>query len=131
MRNRMKVSTGTEWEDYVGYSRAIRIGSTIEVSGTIAVDENGSVVGRDDAYAQAVYILNKIGAALEEADGSLEDIVRTRIYVTDIRNWELVGKAHGSFFGDIKPASTMVQVSALIGPEYLVEIEATAVLEQT
>ena len=131
MRNRMKVSTGTEWEDYVGYSRAIRIGSTIEVSGTIAVDENGSVVGRDDAYAQAVYILNKIGAALEEADGSLEDIVRTRIYVTDIRNWELVGKAHGSFFRDIKPASTMVQVSALIGPEYLVEIEATAVLEQT
>jgi enamine deaminase RidA (YjgF/YER057c/UK114 family) len=127
----MNVSSGTQWEEIVGYSRATRIGSTIEVSGTIAIDEHGSVVGKDDAYAQTIFILEKISSALAEADGSLDDVVRTRIYVTDIRNWELVGKAHGSFFRDIKPASTMVEVSALIGPEYLVEIEATAVLEKT
>ena len=114
----------------MGYSRALRIGSTIEVSGTIAVDQNGFVVGKDDPNAQALFILEKISSALAEAGASLEDVVRTRIYVTDIRNWEMVGKAHGTFFKEIRPASTMVEVSALIGPDFLVEIEATAVIQE-
>ncbi len=130
MQNRQKVFSGTRWEEFVGYSRAIRIGTVIEVSGTIAVDESGSVVAKNDAYGQTIFILEKIRDALDEAGGMLEDVVRTRMYVTDIRNWELVGKAHGTFFKDIRPASTLIEVSSLIGPDYLVEIEATAVLER-
>jgi enamine deaminase RidA (YjgF/YER057c/UK114 family) len=130
MQNRQKVFSGTRWEEFVGYSRAIRIGTVIEVSGTIAVDESGSVVAKNDAYGQTIFILEKIRDALDEAGGTLEDVVRTRMYVTDIRNWELVGKAHGTFFKDIRPASTLIEVSSLIGPDYLVEIEATAVLER-
>lgn len=130
MQNRQKVFSGTRWEEFVGYSRAIRIGTVIEVSGTIAVDESGSVVAKNDAYGQTIFILEKIRDALDEAGGYIEDVVRTRMYVTDIRNWELVGKAHGTFFKDIRPASTLIEVSSLIGPDYLVEIEATAVLER-
>lgn len=130
MQNRQRVFSGTRWEEFVGYSRAIRIGTVIEVSGTIAVDESGSVVAKNDAYGQTIFILEKIRDALDEAGGTLEDVVRTRMYVTDIRNWELVGKAHGTFFKDIRPASTLIEVSSLIGPDYLVEIEATAVLER-
>jgi len=121
-------SSGTEWENIVGYSRAVRVGNVIEVSGTVASDGN-NVVGKNDVYLQTKFILKKIEFALKEADASLNDVVRTRIYVKDISKWSEVAKAHQEVFGNIKPASTMVEVSSLILPEYLVEIEATAVLE--
>jgi enamine deaminase RidA (YjgF/YER057c/UK114 family) len=122
------ISSGTEWENIVGYSRAVRIGNIIEVSGTVASDGN-TVVGKNDAYLQTKFILKKIESALKEADASLTDVVRTRIYVKDISMWNEIAKAHQEAFGKIKPASTMVQVSALISSEYLVEIEATAILD--
>jgi enamine deaminase RidA (YjgF/YER057c/UK114 family) len=124
---RKNISSGTIWEKTVGYSRAVRIGSTIEVAGTTAVDENGQVVGQDDAYAQTRFILSKIEQALTQAGASLQDVVKTRMFVTDIPHWEEIGRAHGEVFGEIRPAATMVEVKALIRPELLVEIEVTAV----
>ena len=126
MTKRLNISSGAKWEDFVGYSRAVRIGDLIEVAGTTAVDENGQVIGRADPYEQTRFILSKIEKAINAAGGTLDDVIRTRIFVTDIAHWEAIGRAHGEFFLDIKPASTMVEVSALIHPEFLVEIEATA-----
>lgn len=118
-------SSGAQWENKVGYSRAVRIGNTIEVSGTVAVD-NDKVVAEGDAYEQTRFILAKIESVLISAGATLHDVVRTRMYVTDISRWEEYGRAHGEFFKAIKPATTMVEVSKLIDPRYLVEIEATA-----
>lgn len=127
MSDRLRISSGTAWEDVVGYSRAVRVGNVVEVAGTTAVDEHGKVVGAGNPAEQTRYILNKIKAALNSAGAQLTDVVRTRMFVTDITQWEAIGRAHGEFFKDIKPVATMVQVSALIDPELLVEIEATAI----
>jgi enamine deaminase RidA (YjgF/YER057c/UK114 family) len=126
MTDRINISSGAKWEDIVGYSRAVRIGDLIEVAGTTAVDESGQVIGRGDPYEQTRFILSKIEIAINAAGGTIEDVIRTRIFVMDITHWEAVGRAHGEFFREIKPASTMVEVRALINPELLVEIEATA-----
>lgn len=122
------ISSGAEWEDIVGYSRAVRVGNVIEISGTVASDGD-NVVGKNDVYLQTKFILKKIESALKEAGATLNDVVRTRIYVKDISGWSEVAKAHHEIFGNIKPASTMVEVSSLISTEYLVEIEATAILD--
>ncbi len=119
-------SNNTKWEDYVGYSRAVRLGNTIEVSGTVAIDDDGKAVGINDAYEQTVFIIRKAEEAIQALGGSLSDVIRTRIFTSDISLWEEIGKAHGEFFGTIKPASTMVEISRLIMPENLVEIEFTA-----
>ncbi|MEJ8756421.1 RidA family protein [Pontibacter sp. H259] len=124
---RQNISSGAVWEDVVGYSRAVRVGNVIEVAGTTATNGD-EFVGKGSAYEQTKFILQKIGKALEEAGATMEDVVRTRLFVTDISQWEEIGRAHGEVFRSIKPASTMVQVSALINPEHLVEIEATALL---
>ena len=127
MDKRINVGSGTIWEDIVGYCRAVRSGNTVEVSGTTAVDENGNPFG-ESAYEQAKFIIIKIEKALLSAGAELSDVVRTRIYTTDISKWEEIGKAHGEFFGEIKPASTMVEVKALIDKRLIVEIEATAII---
>ena len=124
---RLNISTGAPWEDIVGYSRAVRVGNIVEVAGTTAVDENGATVGQNDMYAQTRYILQKIENALQQAGANLSDVVRTRMFITDIGRWEAAGRAHGDFFKTIKPAATMVEVKALINPELLIEIEATAI----
>ena len=125
---RKNISSGTQWEDLVGYSRAVRVGNRVEVSGTVAT-ENGEVVGKGDAYKQTKYILNKISTVLKEAGSCMEDVTRTRIYVTKISKWREIGRAHGEAFGKIRPATTMVEVKALIHADYLVEIEATAIID--
>jgi enamine deaminase RidA (YjgF/YER057c/UK114 family) len=127
---RTNYSTGAKWEDIVGYCRAVKIGNTIEVSGTVASDGQ-NVIAKGDFYGQTKFIIEKIEKALRQADSELKDVVRTRIFVTDISKWEEVGKAHGEFFKEIKPVTTMVEVSALIDPDYLVEIEVTAVKDLT
>ncbi len=124
--NKKIIPAGTVWEDVVGYSRAVKAGNIIEVSGTAAV-ENGKVVGKDNAYEQTKFILEKIKSTLESLGSDMSDVVRTRIFVTDISKWEEIGRAHGEFFKDIKPATAMVEVKGLIDPEMLVEIEATAI----
>ncbi len=122
------ISSGSPWEDIVGYSRAVRIGNIVEVAGTTAMDGD-ELIGNGDVYAQTIFILNKIEGALKQAGSTISDVVRTRMFVTDISQWELIGKAHGEFFKDVKPASTMVEVRRLINDGLLIEIEVTAVIE--
>lgn len=128
MEQRINISSGAKWEDIVGYSRAVRVGNIIEVAGTTSVDERGEVVGVNDPYEQTKYILQKIEKALAEAGASLKDVTRTRMFVTDISRWEEIGRAHGEFFREIKPAASMIEVKGLISPELLVEIEVTAAI---
>lgn len=126
---RINYSSGAKWESIVGYSRAVKVGNLIEVTGTVATDASGQLQGGDSAYEQTRYILQKISSVLQELGASLQDVVRTRMFVTDISQWEDYGRAHGEFFGEIRPCTTMVEVSRLISPEYLIEIEATAIIE--
>jgi len=124
---RTNYSSGARWENIVGYSRAVRVGNVIEVTGTVAVDDAGEVVGRSNPYEQTKFVIEKIENVLQRAGASLKDVVRTRMFVTDISKWEEYGKAHGEFFKDIKPCTSMIEISALIDPAYLIEIEATAI----
>ncbi len=127
---RNNYTSGSKWEDIVGYSRAVRVGNIVEIAGTTSVDENGHIYGGNNAYKQTIYILDKIEHYLNKAGASINDVVRTRMYVTDINDWESIGKAHGEFFKDIKPVASMVEVSKLISPELLVEIEVTAIIPE-
>jgi enamine deaminase RidA (YjgF/YER057c/UK114 family) len=128
---RLNITTGAKWEDSVGYCRAVRIGNIVEVAGTTAVGADGDTVGPGDPYAQTAFVLKKIEAALIQAGATLRDVVRTRMFVTNIAHWEEVGRAHGEVFRDIKPAATMLEISKLIDPSLLVEIEATAILHES
>lgn len=128
MTDRQRISSGTVWETLAGYSRAIRTGNHIQVSGTTATDENGDVVGLNDPYAQTIYIIRKIERALKEAGATLEDVVRTRIYIVNPDQWEPVSRAHGEIFGEIRPANTLIVIAGIIGEGYLVEMEADALI---
>ena len=125
---RTNYCSGAKWEEIVGYSRAVKVGNVIEVTGTVAVDQGGKPVGGTSAYEQTKFAIQKIEKVLQQAGASLSDVVRTRMFVTDISRWEEYGKAHGEFFSAIKPCTSMIEVKALIEPDYLVEIEATAIL---
>jgi len=127
--NRINISTGAKWEDIVGYSRAVKVGNLIEVTGTVATDNSGEIVGKNDIYIQTKFIILKVEKVLEQLGAKLNHVIRTRIFTTDISQWETIGKAHGEFFGEIKPCTTMVEVRALIDKDYLVEIEFTAMLD--
>jgi len=127
---RINYSSGAKWEDIVGYSRAVKVGNIIEVTGTVAVDENNNLIGEGSAYLQTKFIRQKIEAVLKQADAELARVVRTRMFVTDISQWEEYGRAHGECFKNIKPCTSMIEVKALISPEYLIEIEATAIIER-
>lgn len=127
MEKRINYSTGAKWEDIVGYSRAVQIGNQLEVSGTVATDDAGAVVGKDDFYVQTKFIIQKIEKVLKRAGFELNDVIRTRTFVTDISQWEEVGKAHGEFFKDIRPVTSMIEIKGLIDSDYLVEIEVSAV----
>jgi enamine deaminase RidA (YjgF/YER057c/UK114 family) len=129
MDNRINISSGSEWEKKVGYSRAVKMNNVIEVAGTTAT-QDGEIVGIDDPYNQTRYILEKIAVVLKELGSSMKDIIRTRMYVVDISQWEEIGKAHADFFKDIRPAATMVEVKSLIHPDLLVEIEVTAIINE-
>jgi enamine deaminase RidA (YjgF/YER057c/UK114 family) len=128
MEKRTNYSSGAKWEDIIGYSRAVKMGNVVEVTGTVAVDDNNNLVGSGNAYEQTKFIIKKIEGVLQKAGASLKDVVRTRIFVTDISRWEEYGRAHGEFFKDIRPCTTMVEVKGLIAPEYLIEIEVTAII---
>lgn len=127
MSDRKNYTTKTKWEDLVGYSRAVKVGNQIFISGTTSVDDAGNVIGKNDAYEQTKFILQKIAFVLRDLESSLNDVVRTRMFVTNISDWEKVGKAHGEFFGDIKPTATMIEVNKLINGDLLVEIEVDAI----
>ena len=129
MSSRINYASGSKWEDIVGYSRMVKMGNIIEVTGTVAANENGEVVGKNDAFEQTKYIIKKIETYLARAGASLKDVVRTRMFVTDISRWEEYGRAHGEAFSTIKPCTSRIGVSALIEADYLIEIEATAILE--
>jgi enamine deaminase RidA (YjgF/YER057c/UK114 family) len=125
---RINFSSGAKWEDIVGYSRAVKVGNVVEVTGTVAVDEDNNLIGEGSAYLQTKFIIQKIEAVLKQAGAELRHVVRTRMFVTDISQWEEYGRAHGECFKDIRPCTSMIEVKGLIGPEYLIEIEATAVI---
>jgi enamine deaminase RidA (YjgF/YER057c/UK114 family) len=127
---RQNFSSGTKWEEIVGYSRAVKIGNIVEVTGTVSVDGSGELVGKGDPYIQTKFIILKAENVLKSAGAKLSDVIRTRIFTTDISRWEDIGKAHGEFFGEIKPCTTMIEVSKLISPEYLVEIEFSAIINE-
>ena len=129
MKNRTNISSSAIWEDQIGYSRAVKIGNMVEVSGTSAIDRD-KIIAPGDPYQQTKFIIRKIERALNEAGGSLDNIIRTRIYVTNINDWSAIGKAHGEFFREIKPATTMIGVKSLIDPNFVVEIEATAIIPE-
>jgi enamine deaminase RidA (YjgF/YER057c/UK114 family) len=131
MEKRTNYSSGAKWEDIVGYSRAVKMGNVIEVTGTVSADDDSNPMGGDSAYEQTKFIIQKIEKILQKAGSSLKDVVRTRMFVTDISRWEEYGRAHGEFFRTIKPCTTMVEVSSLIAPEYLIEIEATAITDES
>lgn len=128
MTKRQNIASGTKWEDIAGYSRAVRIGNVVAVSGTTATNDQGEIVGKGSAYEQTVFIIQKIERALHQAGATLDDVIRTRVYVTNVNLWQDVARAHAEFFGSIRPANTLIGISALIGDGYLVEMEADAVI---
>ncbi|MBS1760115.1 MAG: RidA family protein [Bacteroidetes bacterium] len=128
--HRQNFSSGAQWENIVGYSSAVKVNNIIEIKGTVAVDENNHLVGGNNAYLQTKYIIQKIEKILQSAGSSLKDVIRTRMFVTDISQWQEYGRAHGEYFGTIKPCTTMIEISKLIAPEFLIEIEATAIITE-